>query len=266
MKQSLLILTCLLAASLQAQEPEKTVITPLAAPRIIVEQTVVRQKDGGTVTFQKIQPPPVTAPVVKAAPVLTPEEAARQAEIEAKKPGLLMVSATVHAGGLTVLRCSCGGKEQVEALSNVDFQLLAGLGQVETETGYYSLVMAVGTDEAPLSVEQEAQARVLTAKDGAAFVLMGGKAALSAAEEEIAAGLQVLHEYFDANRAALADRHAKREQERAARALIDQSKRPAAAKQAVIQFWPLSAEQKTALRATRSAEPAAKTSSTGGTK
>ncbi len=266
MKQSLLILTCLLAASLQAQEAEKTGITPLAAPRIILEQTVVRQKDGGTVTFQKIQPPPVTPPVAKAAPVLTPEEAARQAEIEAKKPGLLMVSATVHAGGLTLLRCSCGGKEQVEALSNVDFQLLAGLGQVETETAYYSLVMAVGTDESPLDAEQDAQARVLSAKDGAAFVLMGGKAALSAAEEEIAAGLQVLHEYFDANRAALEVRHAKREQERVARALIDQSTRPAAAKQAVIQFWPLSAEQKTALRAARSAETAVKTSSTGGTK
>jgi hypothetical protein len=132
--------------------------------------------------------------------------------------------------------------------------------------GHNLNVMAVGTDESPLDAAQAAQAQVLTAKDGAAFVLMGGKAALSAAEEEIAAGLQVLHEYFDANRAALAERHAKREQERAARALIDQSTRPAAAKQAVIQFWPLSAEQKTALRAARSAETAAKTSSTGGTK
>jgi hypothetical protein len=265
MKQEMMILAGLLAAGLQAQEPEAagSVIADAVERRVVLEQTVVRQKDGGTVTFQKIEPPPVTAPVVKAAPVLTPEEAARQAEIEAKKPGLLMVSATVHAGGLTVLRCSCGGKEQVEALSNVDFQLLAGLGQVETETAYYSLVLAVGTDEAPLDA---AQARVLTAKDGAAFVLMGGKAALSAAEEEIAAGIQVLHEYFDANRAALAVRHAKREQERAARALIDQSTRPAAAKQAVIQFWPLSAEQKTALRAARSAETAVKTSSTGGTK
>ena len=97
-------------------------------------------------TFQRIVPPPMPAPVVKVPLVLTAEEAARQAEVEAKTPGVLSISASVHEGGITVLRWMCDGPERVAAVSNVDFRLLAGLGHVETAEHYYSLILAAGED------------------------------------------------------------------------------------------------------------------------
>lgn len=267
MKPRPLIFTCLLAhvLPLTGQDVVDSRATSITPPRVVLEQTVVRQKDGGTVTFQRIEPPPVPAPVVKAVSPLTAEELARQAQIEAKHPLLLAISATVHEGGVTVLRWSAGGEERLAAASNVDFRWLAGLSQVETETAFCTLVMAVGTDETPLSPEEALLVKSLPPDGRPAFGLMPGKAELTAAEEAAVAGMEAVHDYVEANRAMLAARHVKREQERAARMLVDEQARPKAAKQSVIQFWPLSAGQKTALRAARSAETAVKTANPGGT-
>jgi len=264
MKQPILILACLSAAVLQAQEADEAVTTQVARPRVVLEQTVVPQKDGGSVTFQKIVPPPPPAPLVKAAVVLTAEEMARLEEIEAKAPAMLNISASVHEGGFTVLRWSCAGKGRLEALSNVDFRLLTGLGQVETKDHYYSLVMAAGADASELTSAQVLQKLALPEDGSPAFVMKDGKTAFTAEEELSVRGMQVLHDYFAANREALVPLHARQEAERAARELAERNAPPP--RHAVIQFWPLSAEQKVALRTARSAEPAVETPNTGGAK
>jgi hypothetical protein len=78
--------------------------------------------------------------------------------------------------------------------------------------------------------------------------------------------MTALHAYFEANREALVLRHAQREAERAARELAERDAPPPPPRQAVIQFWPLSAEQKAALSAERSAALPVKSSNTGGAK
>ncbi len=267
MKPRPLIIICLLAhvAPLAGQDAVDSRATSTTPPQVVLEQTVVRQKDGGTVTFQRIEPPAVPAPVMKVVPPLTAAELARQAQIEAKHPLLLAISATVHEGGVTVLRWSADSEERLAAVSNVDFRWLTGMSQVETETAFCTLVMAVGTDETPLTPEEALLVKALPVDGRPAFGLMPGKTALTAAEAAAVAGMEAVHDYLEANREMLAARHVKREQDRAARALEDEQARPKAAKQSVIQFWPLSAGQKTALRAAWSAETAVKTANPGGT-
>ena len=266
MKQRILIFVGLLATVLRAQEAGEPIMAETAKPRVVLEQTTVPQKDGGSVTFQRIVPPPVPEPVVKVPLVLTAEEAARQAEVEAKMPGVLSISASVHAGGITVLRWMCDDPERVAAVSNVDFRLLAGLGHVETAEHYYSLILAAGEDAQELTRAQAEAARALPQDGSPGFVLLDGKAALTEAQTRAVTGMKALHAYFEANREALVLRHAQREAERAARELAERDAPPPPPRQAVIQFWPLSAEQKAALSAERSAALPVKSSNTGGAK
>lgn len=255
---------------LRAQEVDELARAQSLTPRVVLEQTVVPQKDGGSMTFQKIAPPPMPVPVVKAPVVLTEAEKARIVEVEAKQPAMLSISASVHEGGFTVLRWSCMGNGWMEGLSNVDFRLLTGLGQIETQDHYYSLVMSAGADPSDLTPEQALQKQALPADGSSAFVLTNGKTVFTTDEEQAVMAMAVLHDYFEANREMLGQRHAQREAEREARELAQRNASPPPPRHSVIQFWPLSADQKATLRAVHNAElvtpePPVETSPTGGT-
>lgn len=241
------LFACLLTVSALAQE-EPAPSQPLPS-RTVLDQTVLRQKDGGSVTFQKvISPDPLPkAPTPPA--VITAEEQARLDELESKTTALLTISASVHEGGITRLRWSCDGRTELEAISNVDFRLLAGMGNVETDTHYYALILAAGEDPDVLRPEQAAVAQTLSGESGPAFMLLENRPGFTPEEQQAIAAMETLHDYFDAHRDELAQRHAQREAEREARMLAERNAPPPPPRHSVIQFWPLSAAQRTQIAA-----------------
>lgn len=206
----------------------------------VLSQTSVPQKDGGSVTFQRVEPP-VAAPRQPPRPeVLTAEELAARQRLEGKEHELVSISASVHEGGLTLLRCAIDGRQPgLEALSNVDFRLLAGIGSVETETKAYTLVMAVGEDSDPLPPAHAALAPSLAAMTTPTFALPDAQAAPAAEKQRTVTALEALHRHFESNRDLLVQRRARMMAEQAAR---EQALRDAPApppQHVVIRFWKL---------------------------
>jgi len=105
---------------------------------------------------------------------------------ERKESSFLSVSASVQKDGRTLLRWwSANGGERLQAVSNVDFRFLAGIGSFETEKCVYSLFMSIGPDAQPLAAEFAALAKWLP-KDGR-------RAQDEAAHDHAAAGGAELH-------------------------------------------------------------------------
>lgn len=215
-----------LSAGLHAQEPAASA-------------TVVRQPDGGSITFRQLASVPVLPVKVRRPEVLTAEQIATQARREGKPCVLVSLSASVHESGVTVLRCLLHGQNELRAVSNADLRLLAGVGTVETDTTVYSLVLGAGSSQDPLSEEETLAAQLLPAATTPAFALTGGKTSLTEPEQKVLEALEALHHYFDANREALAHRYAQWESEGAARALAARNAPPPPPKQSVIRFWKL---------------------------
>lgn len=100
MKQRFFILLCLLAPVLRAQDHQPQAVSSAASPEFrVLQRTVVRQPDGGTVTFKPVEPPPPGAVQPQPVPVLSAEEMALIQRLEAKEQRTVSVSATVHAVG-----------------------------------------------------------------------------------------------------------------------------------------------------------------------
>ncbi len=62
-----------------------------------------------------------------------------------KKSQMLFLFVTVFDRGVTVLHWCAGGRE-FRALSNIDFNYLTTLGQIETEDTVYGLMLAIGNE------------------------------------------------------------------------------------------------------------------------
>ena len=213
--------------------------------------TVVRQSNGDTVTFRKVEPP-VAAPLqAKAVPTLSAEESARIQRLERKEMRNLSVSATVHAGGVTVLRWSCHGKDQLRAVSNVDFRHLAGLGSLEKEKTVYTIFMGLGVEEGALSAEEAQAAKLLPADGRASLVLLSGSPVAAKEDAQALAGMEALLVHYAAQREELVVQFEQREVQKAAQELARQNAPPPGPRHAVVHFWPLLPEQKAALTAQR---------------
>jgi hypothetical protein len=247
MNTRLIFLIVLLAGRLHSQEAPAE-LQPAAKPVFrVLEESVVRKSNGDTVTFRKVEPPVVAPAQARAVPTLSAEEAARIQRLEAKQHRSLSVSATVHAGGLTVLRWSCHGKYQMRAVCNVDFRHLAGLSSLETEKSVYAFFMGLGVEAGDLSESEALAAKSLPAGGKPAFVLLGGVKVLTEEDQQAVAAMEALLAHYAAHRAELVARFEQQEVERAAQELARQNAPPPGPRHAVVHFWPLQPAQKAAL-------------------
>jgi len=247
-----IILAGLLAGQGYTQEaPAVPQSKPAPLAFRVLQESVIRQRNGDTLTFKRVEPPvlPVEAAVPVQQPVLTAAEAARAQRQEQKESSFLSVSASVQADGRTLLRWwPANGGEGLQAVSNVDFRYLAGIGSFETEKCVYSLFMGIGPDEKPLAPELAALAQRLPADGRPAFVMPQAGKGRTPAELQAVAAMEALHDYFEANREMLMQQHAQREVERAARELAERNAPPPGPRKAVIHFWPLQPEQRAAIQ------------------
>ena len=180
MNRSILYCVVFAAGRMSAQDSNPAV-APIAeqgsqtAYQILSESTV-QQKDGSSITFRQVVPP-VVAPqaqtVAATVPPLTAAQEAALSQMPAKETRMLSISASVNAGGFTVLRWTSGSSQRLHAVSNVDFRLLAGLGSLETEQASYFLILSAGLDDQPMTNEEVQAARLLPENGAASFALVG---------------------------------------------------------------------------------------------
>lgn len=217
----------------------------------VLQESVIRQRNGDTVTFKKVAPPPALPSVfvpAQLAPVLSAEELKRIQRMEAKQQRSLSVSATVHAGGVTVLRWSCHAKYQMRAVSNVDFRHLAGMGTLETKTAAYMIFMGLGVEDGPLSDEEALAAKSLPADGRPSFALLSGIKVVTEEDQQAVAAMEALLDHYATHRAELVAQYEQREVQSAAREFARRNAPPAGPRHAVIQFWPLQPAQKADLQ------------------
>ncbi len=218
-------------------------------PRILFQQTV-RKADGGLLTFQRIEPPEVTAPAV--APVSAAGTAGPRLPLKTFSAG-----AQVYDGSLTEVTWMHEGLSY-KAWSSLDFRLLQGLGLFEAAGARWHVFAMVG-------VVQRAQMEARAARRSAAGlsvtpvvwpvfppeVLASVPAGLKAwyvlvespgtpeQEAEACAALDALHVHAEANYAALQQERVVREQKQAADAAWRAAHPEPLVKDTIIQFWPV---------------------------
>jgi hypothetical protein len=192
-------------------------------------------------------------PAISPAPTLEPARAlaltAEQQRRAAKKHETLLLTATVYEQRVTDVRWHQQGREY-RAWSNVDFNHLAGVSEIETVDHIYQLLIGVTNQTA---AEIEAFNRSITERGLPAAVMKPLPPAIAwnleraeyqfvpetaAVPAEVTAFLDTLHIYYDAHRDALAEQAAQRAAEQATRAqwLKDHPPMP---KDTVVRFWPL---------------------------
>ena len=213
---------------------------------------------GRSIIYQRVIPPaaaaarvPVAVPVEK--PLALAESVAAEARAQ-KKSAVLMLSATVYDRQVTELRWRSGDRDY-RAWSNVDFNYLAGLGEIETADCVCLLIMGLGNEarEAlaegadPVAAGERLAAAQSLAEQwagkgvpdlakfpaGRSTYLLSGEAP---ADDSLAA-LDALHRYFDTHRLRLIADYTQREATRSAR---EQwlKEHPPVPQDTVINFWP----------------------------
>ena len=215
----------------------------------VIEGVEVKLPDR-SIFYQRVAPP--VPPPARPAPVpvpkpLSPAERAA-AEARAKKNfEVLMISATVYDRRVTELRWHVGNHE-CRAWSNIDFNYIAGHGEIETEDTVYLLIMGIGNDSAEA---------VEAANQNAAAFGSSWRKELPPAERfsdkrseylladvtkeppptEALAPMDAIHIYYDAHRERLAEEYIRREAARTAR---EQwlKEHPPLPQNTVINFWP----------------------------
>ena len=211
-----------------------------------------------SVFYRRVAPPtaPATrapAPAAVAKPLSLAESAAAEARAS-KKSAVLMLSATVYDRQITELRWHSGNREY-RAWSNIDFNYLAGQGEIETGDCVYFLIMGLGNETRESVAEWNRFApewERLAAAEGLAgqwetksvpdlakfpagrstYLLTG-----DAPADDSLVALDALHRYFDANRLPLIANYAKREAEHTAREQWIKE-HPLKPQDTVINFWP----------------------------
>ena len=244
-------------AGMPAEEAPAGADTKLTRPLRVLDGVEVKFPDR-SIFYRRVAPPAVPlaqppVPVV-AARSLSPAELAAAEARARKKSAVLLLSATVYDRRVTELHWQAGDR-RCAAWSSIDFNVLAGHGEIETEDTVYWLIMGLGNETresvadwnrfAPewerLAEEQGLGERweLKTVPDLAKFpagrstYLLSGEAP---ADGSLAA-LDALHRYYDANLVQLTADYAKREAERAARAQW-LKEHPPVPKDTVINFWP----------------------------
>ncbi len=232
-------LTLIAPPGLSAQETPPAAQPPPDISFRVLEQTRIDLGDHKLI-LNRVAPPvlPKSHAVVQPPPPFSAEAAETARRREGKKSAVLFLTVTVYDREVSLLRWFGEGGEG-RAYSNIDFNLLGGLGVIETEDTVYSLLLGLGNEARtaasrpvpPLSQFSPARAEYFLAEDKA-----------KPADAEALAALDALHRYYDAHRAQLAEDYKKREAARAERE--SQAKaHPPVPRNTVINFWPADARQ-----------------------
>lgn len=232
------------------------VSAPAAAPDGTTENSpppisyhILRQRiiedDQQNVVMNRVAPP--TLPPEPVAPASIATENAT-AEAPAKKSVLLFLSATVYDHKITALGIM-GASGKAGIFSNIDFNLLEGVGHIETSDAVYSLMLAVtnqSADEAAAHNQQLADEGRPTAWNRipnlAEFsathseCLVVEDATHSAPTDDELAGLNALHAFFDANKQSIAEKKAQREAAQA-EAQRQLEEHPPSPQDIVVHYW-----------------------------
>jgi hypothetical protein len=241
-------LACFYASAQEATSP------PLPALNLQVLESKQVVRGGRTITYQRVVPPVLPPqPAATPAPVLDATRvlavSAEQQRRAAKKQETLFLTATVYDQRVTGLRWSQQGREY-RAWSNIDFNHLAGVSEIETADHLYQLLFAVSnltTAEVeafnrsvaerglPVSAMKSLPPAVTWSPARAEYQFEPETAVVPV---EATAFLDTLHAYYDANRQALAEQAAQRIAEQTAREqwLKDH---PPVPKDIVVRFWPI---------------------------
>lgn len=193
-----------------------------------------------------LAPPPAPAPT--AGEVAKAE--AEEARTPQKKSEVLFLSATVYDRSVTEVR-SFGGEREYSFLTNIDFNLLAGVASFETADTAYLLILGVGNESheeveafnkraAEQGESKEAFKRIppleTFSKTRSEYVIAEDEPNVQPPAETLAA-LDALHVFYDTNRERLAEGYAKREVAR-----VGQERwlkeNPPVPKDTVVNFWP----------------------------
>jgi hypothetical protein len=225
-------------AQVSPSSPAVSRAAPILAPvEIAVTDPRVLQSwraDLGThsIIFHRmlaVEPPLVPRRIV-AAPALAPSTA------PAKKFEVLALAATVYDRRISHVRWSHEGRP-CQAFSNIDFHLLRGLGQVETEDTVYLLLLSVSAESTEIAGLDKSEVKLPALGD-----LSSERAEYLTAEESglpipnaAFAGMEALHRYFDTHRATLLAEAERREA--AQREREEREAQPPPPADVVIQFW-----------------------------
>lgn len=154
-----------------------------------------------------LAPPPESKP-------LSPAELAAAEARERKKFEVLTIFATVYDHRVTELRWHVGDHEY-RAWSNIEFNYLAGQGEIETPDRVYMLIMGIGNESAKaLSLRKESP-RGESFSDKRSEYFLANEAKEPPPPDALAP-MDALHTFYDANRERLAEGYIQREAERAA--------------------------------------------------
>jgi hypothetical protein len=180
-----------------------------------------------TVTLNRVAPPVFPAPV--ATPTPTPPQLYANYDI-------LMFSATVYDGKLTLLRWSNGG-ENFAAVSNINFDYVAGLyGFVQGDT-FYEIVASLD-DESSTDADPETAGWLKQAQNTLPPLVPGYVIVSGTATTDVLQGLNALDIYFGANKNALVQAYSVRQAQFAAEQL-QLKLHPPVRPNTVINYWPI---------------------------
>ena len=149
--------TALTLASLVVSLAQEAAPIPQTQTNIqfrVLEQTQINLGDRKLI-LNRVAPPILPEARALATPPLQPlsAEAAQTAlRRESKKSAVLFLSATVYNREVTQLRWF-GESGECRAFSNIDFNLLSGLGVIETEYAVYSVLMGLGNESRAAATE-----------------------------------------------------------------------------------------------------------------
>jgi hypothetical protein len=157
-----LILLWLNAASGFAQETAAHAQTHPPLPPLQVIESLEVQRGNKTTIYQRVVPPVRPAPTATPLPSARPSAAvpltAEQQRQAAMKSETLLLMATVHEQRVTELCWQQRGREY-RAWSNIDFNHLAGVSEIETAETIYTLLLGASDITA---AEAEAFNRAIT--------------------------------------------------------------------------------------------------------
>lgn len=224
--------------------------SPIPVPRRQVLDRVKIDSGLNPIIYDRVVPPSFSAPAVPPKPDAVPQRG-QPAPAEEKQSVVLFLFATVYDHEFTVLRWSWEGREY-QAVSNMDFNYLTGLGMIETEDRVFSLLMGLANESReqfqarrqtalqqgwPAEALQRLPSPPPAAVPRPAYWLVSPDPAVPVASGALA-GIDALHRYFEANKAALIAAFERWQAEQAAREL-EAPAAPPPPKETVIQFWPV---------------------------
>ena len=128
----------------------------LPVPRLQVLDRVKIDSGLNPIIYDRVAPPSWPAQAVLPQPDAVPQRG-QPAPAEEKQSVVRFLFATVYDHEFTVLRGSWAGREY-QAVSNMDFNYLTGLGMIEAEDCVFSLLMGLANES-----REQLQARRQTA-------------------------------------------------------------------------------------------------------